>query len=197
MSKVDGFQVRLDDETCSMMRKCFVAFDTEITGLNAATDRIIELGAVVFEEGKPTRVFSSLVNCGLYVRPSSQTVNHISNEDLKKAPREPEVYRDFLDFLGDAAKGEVLLCAHNAKIDFSFLKQALDRCQMSATFYYIDTLSLSRELLTGMPDFKQGTIADQLGFVNEDAHRASSDAAVCGQIMWHLLDCYEEAEKNA
>ena len=194
MSKVDGFQVKLDDETCGMMRKSFVAFDTEITGLNSAQDRIIELGAVWFEEGKPTKVFSSLVNCGLYVRPSSQTVNHISNEELRQAPREPEVYRDFLAFLGDAAKGEVLLCAHNAKVDFTFLTQALNRCQLSATFYYIDTLSLSRELLTSMPDFKQGTIAEQLGFVNEDAHRASSDAAVCGQIMWHLLDCYDAAK---
>lgn len=196
MPVVEGYQVRLDDETYQMMRKTFVAFDTETTGLQPETDRIIELGAVIFEEGKPVRTFSSLVNSGLFIRPSSQTVNHIDNEALKTAPREPEAYEAFLEFLGGAAKGEILLCAHNAKVDFSFLKKALERVQKHAVFYYVDTLSLSRKYLTGMPDYKQGTIAQELGIENEDAHRASSDAKVCGQIMWNILDVYSGTKQE-
>ena len=193
MSNVQGWQVKLDEETAAMMRQKYIAFDTETTGLDLRTDRIIELGAVIFEQGKPTCSFSSLINAGMYVRPSSQTVNHISNEELKKAPHESEVYPAFLEFLGEAADGEILLCAHNAKVDFSFLARALERCNMKATFYYIDTLSLSRELLD-MPDYKQQTIAENLGFINEEAHRACSDAKVCGQIMWHLLECYSNRD---
>ena len=193
MSNVQGWQVKLDEETAAMMRQKYIAFDTETTGLDLRTDRIIELGAVIFEQGKPTCSFSSLINAGMYVRPSSQTVNHISNEELKKAPHESEVYPAFLEFLGEAADGEILLCAHNAKFDFSFLTGALERCSMKATFYYIDTLSLSRELLD-MPDYKQQTIAENLGFINEEAHRACSDAKVCGQIMWHLLECYSNRD---
>ncbi len=189
MAMCEGWQVILDDETAGMMDKSFIAFDTETTGLDFRTDRIIELGAVAFERGKPTRSFSSLVNCGLYVRPSSQTVNHISNELLKEAPKEEEAYASFLDFLGPACKGEILLCAHNAKFDFTFLQNALKRCNLSSTFYYIDTLSLSRKLLT-MPDYKQQTIADELGIDNEGVHRACNDALVCGKIMCHLLEVY-------
>lgn len=192
-SLVEGYQVKLDDETYGMMRERFIAFDTETTGLQAATDRIIELGAVLFEKGVPTRTFSTLVNSGLFIRPSSQQVNHISNEALKSAPSEKEAYADFLRFLGDAAEGKVLMCAHNAKVDYTFLIAALNRVQQKATMYYVDTLSLSRSYLEGMPDYKQGTLAEQLGLVNEDAHRASSDAAVCGQIMWHILDAYAES----
>ena len=125
MSKCEGFQVMLDDETADMMTRQFVAFDTETTGLDFRTDRIVELGAVLFENGIPIRSFSSLVNCGLYVRPSSQNVNHITNESLRSAPRESEAYRSFIEFLGPAARGEVLLCAHNAKCDFSFLMKAI------------------------------------------------------------------------
>ncbi|MBR1686445.1 MAG: 3'-5' exonuclease [Clostridia bacterium] len=190
-----AYQVLLDDETYGMMRKRFIAFDTEITGLQPTTDRIVELGAVEFINGQPGRSFSSLVNPGMFIRPSSENVNHISNEMLKTAPREPEAYRAFLDFLGDAYQGETLLCAHNAKVDFTFFVQALNRCRYNAQFYYIDTLSLSREYLPGMPDYKQVTLAEELDIVNEDAHRASSDAEVCGKIMWHILDAYHEKQE--
>ena len=61
---------------------------------------------------------------------------------------------------------------------------------LSGTFYYLDALSLSREYLPGMTDYKQQTLAEELGIINEEAHRASTDAAVCGQIMWHILDAY-------
>lgn len=195
MSKCEGFQVMLDDETADMMTRQFVAFDTETTGLDFRTDRIVELGAVLFENGIPIRSFSSLVNCGLYVRPSSQNVNHITNESLRSAPRESEAYRSFIEFLGPAARGEVLLCAHNAKFDFSFLMKGLERCGQAGTFYYIDTLSLSRNLLN-MQDYKQQTIAEALNIDNEDAHRACNDAMVCGKIMCHLIEAYRQ-QKNS
>ena len=112
MAKCEACQVLLDDETADMMSQQFIAFDAEMTGLDPRTDRIVELGAVLFENGVPTKTFSSLVNCGLYIRPSSQNVNHITNESLKTAPREGEAYRSFLEFLGPSAQGKVLLLTH-------------------------------------------------------------------------------------
>ena len=106
MAKCEACQVLLDDETADMMSQQFIAFDAEMTGLDPRTDRIVELGAVLFENGVPTKTFSSLVNCGLYIRPSSQNVNHITNESLKTAPREGEAYRSFLEFLGPSAQGK-------------------------------------------------------------------------------------------
>ena len=195
MPKCEACQVLLDDETADMMSQQFIAFDAEMTGLNPRTDRIVELGAVLFENGVPTKTFSSLVNCGLYIRPSSQNVNHITNESLKTAPREGEAYRSFLEFLGPSAQGKVLLCAHNAKCDFTFLSKALERCGLPGMFYFIDTLSLSRNLLN-LQDYKQQTIAEALEIPNQDAHRACNDALVCGQIMCHLLEAYRQQKKS-
>ena len=195
MPKCEACQVLLDDETADMMSQQFIAFDAEMTGLNPRTDRIVELGAVLFENGVPTKTFSSLVNCGLYIRPSSQNVNHITNESLKTAPREGKAYRSFLEFLGPSAQGKVLLCAHNAKCDFTFLSKALERCGLPGMFYFIDTLSLSRNLLN-LQDYKQQTIAEALEIPNQDAHRACNDALVCGQIMCHLLEAYRQQKKS-
>ena len=195
MAKCEACQVLLDDETADMMSQQFIAFDAEMTGLDPRTDRIVELGAVLFENGVPTKTFSSLVNCGLYIRPSSQNVNHITNESLKTAPREGEAYRSFLEFLGPSAQGKVLLCAHNAKCDFTFLSKALERCGLPGMFYFIDTLSLSRNLLN-LQDYKQQTIAEALEIPNQDAHRACNDALVCGQIMCHLLEAKKKKKKS-
>ncbi len=41
----------------------FVALDLETTGLDAAAHRIIEVGAVRFQDGVEVDVFEQLVNC--------------------------------------------------------------------------------------------------------------------------------------
>ena len=40
----------------------YLAIDLEMTGLNVKKDRILEIGALRMEDGKPTGEFSALVN---------------------------------------------------------------------------------------------------------------------------------------
>ena len=74
----------------------------ETTGLSPLNDRIIEVGAVLFENGEIIKRYSTLVNPEVFVPYSATVVNHITNEMVQNAPKEKVVYAELIDFLGDA-----------------------------------------------------------------------------------------------
>ena len=175
------------------IENCFIAFDVETTGLNPVTDRIVEIGAVIFQNGKVNKIFSSLVNPGISIPDAASAVNHITNSMLTKAPTETDIYPQLLDFLGDALCGKIIMCAHNAKFDFDFLCNTLSRLGFNANIEYVDTLSLSRKYLHGLENHKQCTLEEYFGLINLSSHRAASDAENCGHILFRLLDVANES----
>ncbi len=184
---VNTSKIELNPSVLDQLKGKFIAFDVETTGLSVNADRIVELGAVIFIDGKPTEYFSTLVNPLIHISPSASAVNHITNDMIASAPGEPETYSKFLDFIGDAINGETLMCAHNASFDFSFLSNTLSRLGFDAEIHYIDTLSLSRKYVHGLENYQQCTLENHFGFSNGTAHRAKSDAENCGKILKEIL----------
>lgn len=180
-------EVIMDEAAVAELKEKYIAFDVETTGFSSANDRIIELGAVEFINGQPGRKFSSLVNAGINIPAAASAVNHITNDMLTSAPSEETIYRDFIEFLGDAINGEELMCAHNTEFDFSFLSSTLKRLGYTARLVYVDTLSYARRKVKGLSNYKQPTVADYFGIEVTETHRAAADAEVCGQILWHLM----------
>lgn len=167
----------------------FVAFDVETTGLSSVRDRIIEISAVVFENGKVMDVFSTLVNPGIPISAGASAVNGLHDSDVAGAPNEKTAITMFLDFVGaDVLSGDTLLVAHNADFDISFLLAALSRCGLSADLKYVDTLNFSRHFDLPIQNRKLVTLADYFGINLIQAHRASDDAKVCGEICLQLLN---------
>jgi DNA polymerase III epsilon subunit family exonuclease len=180
-------------EIASQLSKRFIAFDVESTGLNTHSDRIVELGAVLFENGKPVSAFSTLVNPGVSMPEKATEICHITDEMLAAAPSEAEVYPDLLRFLGDALTCQTYMCAHNARFDLDMLRHTLVRLGYTADIRYVDTLKISWKCLHGMPNHKQPTLAAQLGITVENAHRAADDALVCGRLLLHMLPLVESS----
>ena len=60
-------RIDIDFHNINSIENCFIAFDVETTGLNPVTDRIVEIGAVIFQNGKVNKTFSSLVNPGISI----------------------------------------------------------------------------------------------------------------------------------
>ena len=185
-------QIELDSQSEGSIRNCCIAFDVETTGLNPVFDRIVEIGAVIFQNGAVHNVFSSLVNPEIPIPQSASNINHITNSMLASAPSEEDVYSQLADFLGDALRGKIIMCAHNAKFDFSFLCNTLSRLGFDADIKYVDTLNLSRRYLHGLENHKQATIENYFGLINISSYRAASDAENCGHILYHLMDIANE-----
>ena len=168
--------------------KNYIAFDTETTGLSPESDVIIEVGAVKFIDGKAAGSYGSIVNEGQPVPDAAYRVNHISTAMVRSQGKAPEVaYKELIDFWGEVLDGHICICAHNASFDMAFLKSALERHGYSGNLSYIDTLTLSRKMIKGLPNYKQETIAGFFEIENTSTHRAASDAAACGEILAKLL----------
>ncbi|MEW9924400.1 hypothetical protein AB2T63_06710 [Clostridium butyricum] len=69
------------------------------------------------------------------------------------------------------------------------------RLGYDGTIYYADTLSISRKLVKGLNNYKQDTVASYFNIVNEESHRAVTDAEVCGKILIQLLEIKQEEQQ--
>ena len=165
----------------------YVAFDIETTGLFDSSDRITEIGAVIFRDGKPGERFQTYVNPERPIPPDIQKLTGITDRDVFDAPAEAEAVGAFLDFAGDRP-----LCAHNAEFDVGFIEGAARRMGRQFDPLYIDTLPLSQALLPDLRKYKLDTVSDRLGLPSFNHHRASDDALVCGRLLEKFIPMLAE-----
>ncbi|MEE8335543.1 MAG: exonuclease domain-containing protein, partial [Candidatus Neomarinimicrobiota bacterium] len=165
----------------------FIAFDFETTGLNPEKDRIIEIAAIKYEQGKAADKFVTLVNPGFEISSFITKITGISNEMVANQPTEDKIVKPFIDFLGDFP-----IVAHNTEFDRNFLNRLITRHDLTlpARNYY-DTLPLSRTFLFFQPTHNLSALSDYFGLSTEGAHRADSDAENCGSVFMELI--YEAA----
>ena len=165
----------------------FVALDLETTGLAAEIDRIVEIGAVKFDEaGREHGRFSQLVHPGRPMPARAQAVHGIGDRDLIGAPDVAAVLPDFFAWLGDPAT--VSLMAHNASFDAGFLGRECVRIgRVLPPFTVIDTLTLARSQLPKAPDHRLDTLCRILNIDLSSPHRALSDALRVKEL-WLILN---------
>ncbi len=160
----------------------YVAFDLETTGLDARTDCIIEIGAVRMRGGKVADRFASFAQPGFPLSAKTVTLTGITDEMLMGAPSPEQAVEDFLRWAGDAP-----LVAHNAEFDTGFIRAYCRRAGRPFDPLYLDTLLLAQYLCPDLGNHRLDTVADHLGLPPFQHHRAGDDAAVCGDIYYHLI----------
>lgn len=183
-------------EKADIVLSCYIAFDFETTGFSNYNDRIIEIGAVYFENGVPVKTFGTLVNPGMLISPAASSVNGITDAMVEDAPNDEQAAAQFADFLGEAMMGNIPLVAHNAKFDLGFLLAMFKRHGYDCDLRSYDTMAISRSYLS-LESNKQNDVAAHFGLVNENAHRALDDALTCGKIFACLLPIVKTAKPKA
>ncbi len=164
----------------------FVCFDLETTGLSPNSDRITEIGAVLVRDGKIVDSYNTFVNCGVEIPERITKLTGIDNSMLQGAPSEEDAIKAFIDFCGDR-----ILVAHKASFDTSFITSACNRLGINYNFTSLDTLALSRAILTGIDNCKLDTVARYLRLPEFNHHRACDDANILAQIFIQLINRLE------
>jgi DNA polymerase-3 subunit epsilon len=165
----------------------FIAFDLETTGIKSATDQIIEVGAVLFEGGKPVKGFGVLVDPGVPIPAGASAVNGITNDMVRGKPKIQDVLPDFAAFCGDLP-----LVAHNAPFDYKFLLEDVTLHRAPAPKgVVLDTLPLARKIFPGLPSYKLGLLVRHFGFPSGVFHRAEEDSDYCGRLFVKILQTLE------
>ncbi|MDR1747653.1 MAG: 3'-5' exonuclease [Spirochaetaceae bacterium] len=157
----------------------FTVFDTETTGLDPATERIVEIGALRFDRHGIISRFTVLINPQKPMPQEAAKINGITDELLRGKPAIAEVLPDFLSFIGKTP-----LVAHNAPFDISFLNAELSRCGFtSIDNRLIDTLALSKKTFPQLGKYSLPFLASHFGIESGNAHRAEDDARVCMELF--------------
>lgn len=159
-----------------------IGCDVETTGLNAETDKIIELGACIycFERKKPLAMLSYTIDLNEPLSDEIKAITGITQEELEP-PLSTPISSALYDFLGmcDYPKATHLM-AHNAPFDKAFLMNAISRAGFGMPeLPWIDTCTD-----VPYPDHittrKLTYLAPEHGFIVNHAHRALFDTlAMC------------------
>jgi DNA polymerase-3 subunit epsilon len=174
----------------------FVAFDTELTGLDFKQDSIISLGAVKLRGTTilAGKTFYRLVKPECELKHKSVVVHELTHADLECAEDLLEVIADFVKFIGDA-----VLIGHFVHIDLNFVNKPLQQAYgVSLKNPALDTSTLHDWLYDNDSRFARHykgmtlksdlfSMAKKYGVDGGKSHNAFSDAYITAQLFQRFV----------
>jgi DNA polymerase III subunit epsilon len=151
--------------------------DLEMTGLDAARDRVLEVCIERVVGGERQAFVSTLIDPGERVGGAAH-VHGIDAAALAGAPRFDQVAGEVLSALDGA-----ILVAHAAVWDVRFLAAELHRAGIEAHIdFWLDTLVLARRAFA-FHSYSLGALCRELAIDPGQAHRAESDVRALRQVF--------------
>ncbi len=178
-----------DDTPVDRVR--FVALDSETTGLNPETDRLITIGAVAVENGDILLADSFEAMFRIERNTAAVTVHGITREETRGGLDEPVAVQRFLDYLRDG-----VIVGHHIGHDISTLNAA---CRRHWGFELmnrsLDTMDLTLHLERSgafadrerIREFTLDSLCEMFGVIPHDRHTAGGDAFITAQVFQRLL----------
>lgn len=170
----------------------FCVFDLETTGGVPPLHRIIEIGAVLIENGKVLKEFQAFVDPGRPIPTYVSRLTGIDSNDCSKGLSTAKALEKFLEF----SQGS-LLVAHNASFDLNFLYAEYGRVlNFEQECYGLCTLKLSKVLAPDSPAHKLEILSKYLGVHVENRHRALDDARMTANVLLKIIDILKTKHEN-
>jgi DNA polymerase III subunit epsilon len=170
------------------------AFDTETTGVDVETDRIVSAAVVVQDApGCRPRVTRWLVNPGVPVPAGATEVHGLTDEHLQRNGRWPApVMQEIAEALAEQAAAGRPLVVMNAPFDMTLLDRELRRHRASSLDRWLEATPLHvldpRVLDKHLDRYRKGrrTLTDLCAHYEvdlEDAHDAGADALAALNVV--------------
>jgi DNA polymerase-3 subunit epsilon len=186
----ERFEHTWSDDT-AIDRVRFVVLDSETTGLNPATDRIITIGAVAVIAGEIRLEDSYGALVRMERNTEAVTVHGVTRDESRKGIEESAALESFLDYLADG-----VIVGHHIGHDIATFDAALDRhWGLRLLNRSLDTMDLTLHLerdgaFAGRPAIRHFTLdalCDLFGVVPHDRHTAEGDAFMTAQVFLRLV----------
>ena len=163
-----------------------VVFDTETTGIEFGTDRIIEIGAAALENGAEQGSFNALIRlpAGQTLPPFITQLTGITDEQLRDEGVDERTAAEGFCRLLDGAE-QPLLVAYNAQFELNFLYYLLRPLGLLSVLQkprFLDALTVYRD----RRDFphKLCNAIEAYGLTGvENSHRAVDDARAAALLL--------------
>ena len=164
----NGF--KLDTYFRSYKNQKFCIIDIETNGSKPSTSQVIEIGAIMVQNGKIIDKFETFVNAS-FIPEYITKITSITIEDLKNAPSLKDALTSLREFLEDT-----IFVAHNVKFDFSYLDFSFERCGLgNIANQKFCTIDLAKRTFQS-PRYGLAYLNEALNIDVANHHRAYSDA---------------------
>ncbi|MCL6445884.1 MAG: DEAD/DEAH box helicase family protein, partial [Alicyclobacillus sp.] len=165
-----------------------VVLDFETSGLSPDTAEILEIGAVVWENGTVSESFHALVKPAAPIPPDISQLTGLDAQALADAEPLAEVLPRFLQFISGHP-----LAGHHVSFDLDFLRAACGHYgyELPVSVDALDTQRLARILLPTQRGLRLEDLAAAFGIATTSFHRALSDAQTTAHVLTALRSAAE------
>lgn len=171
------------------IEQSFLAIDVETTGLDAASNRVIELAMVPYNFSDDVKPFCKLFSVGESLSSEIVQITGITDAMLKNQPSFAEHADECIGMMKRAS----FVVAYNAKFDRPFLESEMARVKrVLPELPWVDPFIFICELDRYKRGKKLSDSAKRWGVVLENAHRAMADARAAGDLLLKMaekIDC--------
>lgn len=161
-----------------------VSLDTETTGLNTSTDRVIQIGAVRITRGRLRRdlTYETLVNPGMPVPEKSTGIHGLTTADVSNARDYAEIKPELDEWIGNA-----IVVGHSIGFDLAMFRR---ECRIAELEWKapvtLDVRHMVEILSPELPDFSLETLAAWLDLPVTGRHQALPDACLTAEVFLGL-----------
>ena len=175
-------------------KETFICLDCESTGLETATDRIVEIAVCEFRFDQILYQYETLIDPECEIPKTSQDIHKISQEMIQGKPKIAEILPEILKKI----EGHILV-GHGIPFDISLIKAEATRHQIPCHIEqqpFFDTLRMAR-LYGESPVNSLQQLRQHFNIEPEGAHRAMSDVIVNIEVFKQLAKPYSTTEALA
>ncbi len=184
-----------------------VVMDIETGGLNASTDAMLQIAAVIPRIDETGRLYPAATHTthvqafeGANIEPKSLELNGIDpDHPLRMAKPEEEalqqMFKPIRREIKDTGCSRAVLVAHNAWFDLGFLNAAIERCGIKRNpfhpFSCFDTATLAG-LAFGQTVLAKAIQVAGIEWDNKEAHSAIYDAEKTAELFCGIVNRWDE-----
>lgn len=169
----------------------YAIVDIETTGGSSRIEKITEIAILQHDGEKITGEFVTLINPERNIPYFITSLTGITNEMVENAPRFFEVAKRIVEL----TEGRTIV-AHNARFDYSFIRQEFKSLGYNFSRNLLDTVTLGRKLIPGHRSYSLGNICRDLGIMINGRHRAAGDALATARLFEMLMTRDREMAGN-
>ena len=162
-----------------------VVLDTETTGLDARTARVVQIAAIRLIQGNlhDEQRFDTLINPGIPIPKAVIAIHGITDEAVGNAPTFAKIAPDL-----EAFAGRSIIVGHTIHYDLAVLEREYGFAgRRWPGFRALDVRTLAQIAAPSLAEYSLDHLCTWLGIESKARHSAAGDAEAAGRIFVALL----------
>lgn len=174
------------------LKRPLLFFDIESTGLNVASDRIVEISMVKVMPDGSRDVKTRRVNPTIPITEAARSVHGISDEDVKDCPTFAQLAKSMLQWMDRCD-----IAGYNSlNFDIPMLTEEFMRVGLDPKFRERNLVDVQVIFYKKEPRTLSGAYKFYCGKNLEDAHTAEADTMATLEVLEAQLDHYPDLEND-